>query len=420
MTDRKEPIGVLSWFVARRYLVPAERKALASVITAISMVGVAVGVAALIVVIGVMDGAKVHLYAKMADLIPHLKIRTYSGEPLVVSPELMKAFQDPRVKDLIEFVEPVLERPVMIQSAKGYETQKKAVTLIGTADLNANPIYKDTIRPKGDAIRLGMHEVLLGSPLIDILQAKAGGRAIAITLGNGKNGASFAAGAMPRPVPLKIKGFYDTGFYAFDSQAAFVSQEQFREIFGVKAGVADSLYVRLKDPFKAEQVRKQLNLPLDYVAQTWAELNSDFFTALAMEKIALFIILLLIILVAAFNIIGTLILMVIEKTRAVGILRAIGASEGLIMRIFLLDGISIGASGTLLGVALGTVIGLAIPAVKIPMPPKVYNFDHLPVEINPWTVLTIVVCSLTISTLAALIPARQAAKLNPVEALRYD
>ena len=412
--DRPASIGILSWFIARRYLISHERKALASVITAISVTGVAVGVAALIVVIGVMDGARVHLFGKMANLIPHLKISPHGESNLMVTQGLLDRIrQDPAVV----FVEPVLESQAVVQAAKGTEAQKDAVAIIGIDDLKASPIYKDTIRSSGTLPRLAPKEILLGSPLADKLQAKVNGTAIVILLGQGAKRSTLA---LSPGGALKIKGFFDTGFYAFDSQAAFVSTQQFRDMFSVKPGAASYLYVRLKDPFQAEKVRERLNLWADYNVQTWVELNGDFFSAIKMEKISLFIILLLIILVAAFNIIGTLVLMVIEKTREVGILRAIGASEGLITRIFLLDGVSIGAMGTLLGVIIGSVIGLLIPAIRINMPPKVYNFDHLPVEINPWTVAIIVISSLTISTLAALIPARQAARLNPVEALRYD
>lgn len=416
MTERKEPIGIVSWFIARRYLVKHERKALASTITLISMIGVAVGVAALIIVIGVMDGAEVHLYGKMADLIPHLKV-SIGPEPLKVTPDLLNHFQAPEVKDDIVFVEPVLEEKAMIQPRGGVETQKRLTALIGVEDLNTDPIYKDTIHPRGDAIRVGPDEILMGQPLADALAATSASMMRVITLGTGRKNTRIG---MPAVSPLRLKGTYDTGFYIFDSQSCFISAAQFRTLFGVKDRMANYLYVRLKDPFQAEAVRTRLNLPAQYYVQTWGELNNDFFTVLKFEKLSLFIILLLIILVAAFNIIGTLVLMVIEKTREVGILRALGASEGLIMRIFLLDGISIGAAGTALGVVFGVTIGLLIPVVRISMPQAVYNFDHLPVVINPVTVATIVVSSMAISTLAALIPARQAAKLNPVEALRYD
>jgi len=160
-------------------------------------------------------------------------------------------------------------------------------------------------------------------------------------------------------------------------------------------------------------------LPAGYSLTTWEEENGDFFGALSLEKIGLFVILLLIILVAAFNIIGTLILMVIEKTREVGILRAIGSSERTIGRIFLLNGMVIGVVGTVVGVIAGLGLCLAIKWFPIELP-EAYYFNHVPVKIRFITISAIVICSLAICTLAALYPARQAARLNPVEALRYD
>lgn len=418
MTDRKEPIGVISWFIARRYLVARERKALLSTITLISMLGVAVGVAALIIVIGIMDGAEVDLYGKMSNLFPHLKIGNADGSPLWVTKDLLDTItRDPDVL----WVRPVLEQnesAVLTDNGAGGQNAK-FISIRGTDDLATDPIFKDVIDRRGltpEALKLGPHEIMLGKPLAETLRAKIGGVAAVITVGKTKN-------ALYPPMsrePLHVKAIFSSGFYAFDSLAAFVSNAELRRMFGMKEGTATYLWVRLKDPFRAEKVRDRLNLPMQFSVMTWSYLSNDFFTALTVEKYALFIILLLIILVAAFNIIGTLVLMVIDKTREVGILRALGASEGLIMRIFVLDGISIGALGTLLGMILGVAIGLILPLIKIPMPQQVYNFNYLPVRINAITVTLIVLSSMTISTLAAIFPARQAAKLNPVEALRYD
>lgn len=424
MTDRNPPIGVLSWFIARRYLFQHQRKALASTITLIAVIGIAIGVASLIVTLGVMEGAEVQLYGKMARIFPGLKISSSRGsDPIALTRPLMDAIQgDPDVV----FVEPVLSKEAILLPENGIESQKKFVQLIGADNVGANEIYKGVVRPKPTGasqsadLNLDQGQVLIGSALAAKMKIGPGDKARVISTGVAKQP---GVSAPPDSIGLRVKAVFDTGYYAFDANTAFISTADARRLLGFQQGTANYLYVRLKDPFKAREVRDRINLegkfPGQFTVKTGDQI-SEIFSAIKLEKICLFLILMLIILVAAFNVIGTLILMVIEKTRAVGILRACGATEGLILRVFLLDGISIGGMGTLLGVVLGVTIGLLIPVIKIKMPPSVYNFDHLPIQINILTVAIIIVSSMAISTLAAFIPARQAAKLNPVEALRYD
>jgi lipoprotein-releasing system permease protein len=206
----------------------------------------------------------------------------------------------------------------------------------------------------------------------------------------------------------------------FDAHTAFISVHDIQEFARMEPGMADYIHIKLKDAFAAERFKRELGLPdAEYRVSTWDEENSDFFGALKLERLGLWLILLLIVIVAALNIVGTLILMVIEKTREVGILRAIGASEHLVARIFLMDGMMIGLLGTMIGVAIGIAVCLLIPTIDLNLPAAVI-FNHLPVKIKPATVLLVVGASMAICTLAGLFPARQAAKLNPVEALRYD
>jgi len=413
-------MAAVEWFIAGRYLFSRERKALVSAITLISVAGVAVGVATLVAVIGVMDGAREVLFKKIADTFPHLQISNpREGEAFTLDPELLKNL---RARREVLQAEPVLEKSGLIQTDRGIEAQKCGILLIGLDGAGHSP-YEQTILQKSKVEgtnRPGPHEVVIGAPLARKLRATTGTQLRLITMAPSK--AAFSQGASGTAV--RVAGIYHSGVYDFDEHSVFIGDADMRSLFGIKAGTASKIYVRLGQPELAQPIKADLRLIPRYQAYaivTWGEQNGDFFAGLKIQKFMLFVILLLIIIVAAFNIIGTLVLMVFEKTRAVGILRAMGASQGVIARIFLINGVLIGLVGTLAGVGLGLVICYAvIPIIPIHLPESIYNLTQLPVKVKLPTVLTIMLCSMLICTLAALFPARQAAKLNPVEALRYD
>lgn len=406
-------MSFFEWFVAWRYLFSGQRKALVSVITFISVAGVAVGVAALIVVIGVMDGADELLFGKIADLAPHVRIRSANWGPLTVDEALLKQL---RARPDVKLAEPVIEKQAIIRPGRGAGGQERGIRLIGMDELGRNSIFDIGNAKTGEAVMLDEREVLLGYPLAASL-GSAAGSAIVLVATNPVKTALYPA---LKSREMFVKGFFNTKFYDFDANVAFVNSNEIRHLYRIAPGTADYIHIKLKDPFTAEAVKKALNLGSQYDVTTWQKENSDFFGALRLEKLGLFIILLLIILVAAFNIIGTLILMVIEKTREVGILRAMGASQRLVARIFLMDGMMIGLIGTMIGLAAGLLICHFIPMIPFNMPAAIYNFEHLPVKVKLLTVSLIVVSSMIICTLATLFPARQAARLNPVESLRFD
>ena len=402
------------WFIAWRYLFSRERRALVSVITLISMAGVAVGVAALIVVIGVMDGADKLLFGKIADIYPHLKIEARRGEELAIDPEWIDWLES---QPGVEKVQPIIQKQVLIQAKKGIEAKRRGIQVTGLNKITEDNLYNIPLKKaqkEAGGIPIAPREIMLGAPLMSELETYPGEKIYLM----GTNAAATGLGAMAPIRAFEVIGYFTTGFYEFDANTAFVNEKRLADMSS-SDGVYDYIHVKLADPWDADALKASLRLD-DYRVTTWSESNGAFFSALKLEKLGLFLILMLIILVAAFNIIGTLILMVIEKTREIGILKAIGATHGLIMRVFLTDGILIGLVGTVVGVLIGVVLCLLIPLVKIPMPPSIYNFDHLPVQIKAMTVTMIVACSLLVCTLAALFPAWQAARLDPVEALRHD
>lgn len=406
----------LDWYIAWRYLFSRERKGLVSAITLISVLGVAIGVASLIVTLGVMDGANKLLYGRMAGLFPHLRIMSPTREPYQLDERLLARLrQDPEVVA----AEPIIYKMGVIQSRAGVEAQKQIVPIIGIDELKGGTsVYTLPSLKPGQTLTIPKGEVMLGEPLARKINAKAGDSILVIASSGRLRSALTPSFNTSR---MTVKDTFATGLYNFDSTVAFMSKADMRRIFNVPEGAVDYVHVKLKDPARAAMVAGRLNLPPhQYLVYTWEQESGDFFAAIQLQKFGLFIILLLIVLVAAFNIIGTLILMVMEKTREVGILRAIGAGRGLTARVFLLEGVLIGLAGTLVGLVIGLVLCAAIPLIRLDMPAKVYNFDHLPVSVQPLSVALIVLSSMLICTLASLLPALSAARLNPVEALRYD
>lgn len=401
-------------FVAWRYLFSRERRALVSVITLISMAGVSVGVAALIAVLGVMDGADELLLGKITELYPHVRVENMLGpeEPLDLA--VLQALRDhPDVAK----AEPVHQKVSLVQSRSGGDVLSEGIQLIGVDELGPGNIYNIPMPEGMDKITVGPGEILLGAPLAMRLRAMPGDGVVLYA----NNPVMTINGQRVKLKRMRVLGFFNTHYYEFDAATAFVSVETMRNLYRIDQGV-DYIHVKLRDPWLADRFKQQMlgELPSHFRLRTWGEDNAAFFGALKLEKFALFLILMLIIVVAAFNIIGTLIMMVSEKTREIGILKAMGASQGLIARIFLYNGILIGIVGTAIGVALGLGICAAIPLIKFEMPPSVYNFEHLPVLVRPLTVTIIVLASMAICSLAAVFPAWQASRLNPVEALRHD
>jgi len=403
------------FFVSRRYLASRERRGLISLITIISVGGVAVGVAALIVVIAVMDGFDKELMERIMGSSSHITIRhgwtdTIGDYQRVVA--LAEADPD------VVAASPLISRKAFLSVERRVGSTMEGVRIEGF-DLQREKKVTNFVRDVclGSA-EPGEHDIVLGYVLAQTMQLWIDDPVYAVT-GLGQ----FATGPHPKTARLRVCGIFKTGLFEVDANCAFMSLDAAQRIF-LLGDVADQVHLRVSGPYRLEPIkrrlREQLNDP-SLVIVGWDELNPDFFAALKLEKIVMFIILLLIVLVAAFNIIGTLVMIVIEKTREIGILRAMGTTQRQILRIFLLQGLMVGVLGIVVGSAIGFFICWSLNTwFPIQLPAGVYGISQMPVFIRWETVAIIVASALLICLIASWLPAWRASRLEPTTALRYE
>lgn len=409
------------FFIALRHLMSRERRALISIITAISIIGVVVGVAALVVVISVMDGADQEYMKQLTDVYAHIEISGSMGE-LADYGEVMKLVNE---EPEVVASSPILKRFAAFR-LKSSPYGNAARTLFAAQVMGVDPNLEGAVTRIGEKNKdvIGERipkdgEVVLGVKLAEDMGVRLGDEIFGMS---GKYATTGSAGAVPKQSNLKVVGFFKSGVYEVDKTVAYMSIATCQRL-NLLDDVVDAVHLRLKDRNLADKVKARLMEKLGplYRVYTWGEINPSFFYALKLEKLGMFIILLLVIIVAALNIISTLILVTMEKTREIGILRAMGTSRRSIRRIFMLEGAFIGIAGTLIGTALGYFLCYLLKNhVRIELPEAVYAMDRLPVKTDAISVLIIMASSVAISLLASVIPAIQAARLKIVEALRYE
>ena len=427
------PARRFSLFLALRYLKP--KRTFLSIITLISILGVTLGVMVLILVISVMTGFERELTRKVVGFDAHLVVsnsgvmedwpdvmKTVSANkevtavaPFVQGPVLVE-FEDRRMAPKIRGIDPELE---------GKVTNIRDFIIVGALDLD------------GD-------KVILGSELARTLSANVGDKINIFSPANineilqeldrvEKEGDKTSATALKQmilPMELTVAGIFESGRYIYDSEFLLVPLHIGQEIYNLGGG-AHGLAVKTRDPFLADQVKNELNNSLTppNLALTWIDLNKQLFEAIRMERNVMFFLLLFIILVAAFGIMNTLITVTVQKTREIGIMKALGARTLQIIGVFMAQGVVVGIFGTLTGLVTGIVLvqyrnqvseWLATTLGVEVFPRSVYQFSEIPAEVVPNDVMIICVSAFVICSFAALIPAWFAARLDPVKALRYE
>ncbi len=401
--------------IALRYLKSKKRRRGISFNTILSTGGVAVGVMALLVVLSVMSGFHDDLRKKILGVNAHIVVLNYTGG-IENYGEVIKELKTlPRVTGASPFV----LGQVMVSKGK----RAHGVYLRGI-----DPAYEN----QTTSLRAHMKEgsldnltedstlpgIILGSELSDTLGAYMGDEINVISpvqdLG--------PMGMLPRVRKFRVVGIFEVGMYEYDTNLALTSLKAAQEFFRTGNAVT-GIELRINDIYSAPEVRERVQeiLGPPFYARDWMQMNKNLFSALKLEKFTMFVILTLIILVASFNIISTLIMNVIEKEREIAILKAMGATNRAIMAIFIFQGLMIGLAGTTIGVTGGYLLGYLLNTYElIKLPADVYYISSLPVKMNLSDFVAVSLSAICISFLATIYPAYQAARLNPVEPLRYE
>jgi lipoprotein-releasing system permease protein len=409
--------------IAWRYLRSRRGSRLLSFISVIAIAGVAIGVSALIVIIGVMNGLQHDLREKILVGSPDIRVLTYGDDLKMDS----WRFALNRVRE----VRGVVAAAPFVQSEGAMNTGRtyaSGVYVVGIPGPGAGfpevtSIRKHAVRGKFsfDSKDGTHHGVVIGQLLASRFNVWPGDRINLISVAGVQQNAA-TGGYVPRVYQYEVTGVFQTGMYEYDNAYVYIDLAAAQEFAGMDSSVT-GLEVGTTDRWNAATVATAItdHLGFPYRTVDWQEQNHSLFQALKLEKLGMGVILLLIVIVAAFNIVSTLSMVVHDKTREIGILKAMGLPSSAIRNIFLVQGLVIGAVGTGLGLVLGFAGALSLDRYKfIKLDPSVYFIDHLPVTTQPRDVILIVVASLLIAALATLYPAIQAAKLYPVDAIRSE
>jgi len=413
----------LNWFIARHYLRAGRGSGLLSLITWIALGGVMLGVAALITVISVMSGMQGELRGKILESVPHLYVMEF-GTSL-------------QLHDFEQVVDTILAMDGIVAAAPfamsnvtlvldGGEYSQPA-NLFGvhtdTVAVAATDMERQIIEGALDLERpeSGLPPLLMGSVLADRMGIFPGDTMVVMSMENLKQ--DVFGGFQPTLRQFQVTGTFTTGMYEYDLSNIYSRLDDAQELLGLADGDASGIGVRTVDAARAAEIGAELGerLGYPYSVQSWIERHRALFSALQLEKIALGVIVFLIVVVAAFNIVSTLVMVVSDRTKEIGILRTMGMTEKGIMRVFIIQGVWIGVIGTTAGAVLGIGVSWALDRFElIKIPGDVYFVDHLPATMDPLTILTIVIASILVSFGATIYPARQASRLQPVDAIRHE
>ena len=400
-------------FVAKRYLTAKRKQAFISVITLISILGITIGVMALVIAIALITGFQEDVQDKILGATSHIMVSDLSGEGLKDYTGLMERIRE--LKGVVS-VTPVVYSQVLINGPS-----RSSGALLKGIDFGLEMKSSAWLRKleSGSVPQAGLQDgLLLGREIAFTIGAGPGDSVTVLTTASRLS----PMGLFPKTKRFRVSGIFNTGLYEFDSSTALVPLETAQRFLGFE-GKVTFLQVKISNIFEAENVGQRIKEglpPLTYVT-TWMELNRSLFSALKLEKNIMFLTITLIVFVAALNIIATLILMVMEKTRDIGILMAMGATARQIRRIFFLQGALIGIVGTTLGVILGLAwCWMANTFRLIRTPVDIYQISYVPFRLGGLDLILIIGVSLAISFLSTLFPSHRAAKTDPVVALKYE
>ncbi len=401
------------WFIARRYLMSRRRGSFISLNSVFSIGGVVVGVAALIFVMSMMNGFESEMRTRILGVTSHI----------TVFPRFEDSFADPEpvMRDLLEIDG--------VAAAAPFIYYKAAVASKETGDgivvRGIDPAQEDKITDLQSKILTGSYDlsrnekgeggIFIGTTLATSLNVMPGDPLVLFSI----KGENLRAGAQPKAKKFRVAAIFETGMYEYDASMAYISIPDADDLF--KTGGVTGIHLKTKDIFKADLVAEKINQRYAerYDAVDWKKMHKNLFSWMELEKIGMFIALSLIIAVAAFNIISTLIMIVMEKRHEIGILKTMGSVPASVSRIFMLIGLVVGTIGCLLGWLLGYLLcQLQIRFEIVSLPPEIYFISNLPIDMRPLDFIIVGLAAIILCFLATLYPAGRAARLSVVEVLR--
>ena len=403
-------------FLGTRYLKAKRKQAFISIITLISVVGVMVGVMALIVVLSVMNGFREDLMSKILGVNSHLLILNYEGP----FRDYQEAASRANTVEGVVATTPFVYSQVMV-NREGSVTGAVLRGLDPSSAPSVAPIgemIKNGALQSLEAVHDGLPAIIVGGELSKNLGARPGDTVTVLS----PLGKLTPLGRVPHSREFKVTAIFDSGMYEYDATMVYVSLKEAQDFLGMDNRVT-GIEVRVDDIYKADRIGEAVAGKLGYPFWTkdWQQMNRSLVAALKLEKLTMFVILTMIVLVGALNIISTLVMVVMEKTRDVAILRTMGATGKSIMLIFMFQGLLVGVVGTLAGLFSG--LGLCHLLARyqfIRLPADIYYISTLPVRVEMQDVIFVTIAAVLISFLATLYPSWHASRVNPVEALRYE
>ena len=421
------------FFISLRYLRARRKQVFVSIITFISIAGIFLGVAALIIVLAVMNGFETDLRNKILGINSHIILMEYSGAMRNHPRVMREVAQVPGVVAATPFIysQAMLKNGSSVTGIvlRGLSTED-ALKVINLGKIREGKL--DDLGNKEKKIP-GLKPEFAGLP--GILHGRELAKNLGVFLHEtvyvvSPSGVATPMGMVPRMKPFLVVGIFESGFFEYDTTLAYISLKNCQEFLGMGEMVT-GIEIRVDDIYKADRIAKRIEqkLGFPYWGRNWMEMNKNLFSALRLEKRVMFLILSLIVLVAAFNIISALIMIVMEKNKDIAILKTMGATRAGIMKIFIFQGLVVGAIGTFLGCIAGLAVAFNLEALsrfvenlfgfKI-LPGDVYYLSELPSQVNYSDVGIIILGTLLISFLSTIYPSWRASRLDPAEALRYE
>lgn len=407
-------------FIAGRYMKSKQRESFISVITLITVAGITIGVAALVTVLSMMNGFESEVRERIVGTLSHVSIFTFDDVGVQETDSLMAEVLE---YDHVLAAAPFIYYKASISSSK--ENDGAMVRGIDPAlERHVSDLEETMVRGelKLDTLDTGLPGIVIGSTLADRLGVTVGSRVILMSLKDLSILGGVAGMKMPKVAQFTVSGVFSNGLHEYDASLCYISIPSAQKLFKMEQTVT-GVQIKLDDMYKSLEVAEEMNenLGYPYFATDWTQMHRSLYSWMKLEKYGMFLGFALIIAVAAFNIISSLVMLVLEKKREIAILKSMGATRKSVMRVFMYQGVVAGTAGTLAGIIVGVVLCILQQEFGIiSLPADIYFIRELPVKMIPLDIVLISITSIVLSLVATIYPAYRAGRLYPVEILRYE